>query len=205
MKTIHVVGCDQSLTHTAIHRAKVDFGARLIAFFGEPSSIRGELSKFSSALERLDAMEAAFTAKLRQSEPGLLVIEGYSFGSRDSHAHSLGELGGAFRLAAYRLGWSVLAVPPSTLKKFVSGRGDTKKDGMRMEVLAKLGYTSTDDNDADARALVCFGIEWLRWKHEPNAVILKRHVELFEAGSSSKKKGKRAVPPSLVEIPGKSS
>jgi crossover junction endodeoxyribonuclease RuvC len=44
-------------------------------------------------------------------------------------------------------------VAPSTLKKFVTGKGNAPKDLMLMEVYKRYGVTFTDDNLCDGFAL----------------------------------------------------
>lgn len=87
----------------------------------------------------------------------LVVIEGYSFGSRNSQAHSLGELGGVIRLACATAGHTMVRVPPGTLKKFVTGKGNATKPEMAVGLFKRWGIEKADDNEADAAALALYG------------------------------------------------
>lgn len=174
-RKFNVVGVDPSLSHTAGH-VLLDHGVDAVD--SRPFSIKGELKKFPSPIARLAFMRDRFVAELRtvaHSEP-LVVIEGYAFGSKFAR-EQMGELGGVYRLAAYDLGLSVLIVPPTTLKKFVTGKGSAEKDAIRMFCLKKWNYESVNNDDGDAYALMRLGLEYLR--HESGQQVPKLSVELF--------------------------
>lgn len=82
-----------------------------------------------------------------------VIIEGYSFGSKGRSVVSLGELGGAVRLFLFQNNIPFLEVPPTTLKKVVTGRGDAKKEDMLAAVRAQLGVSFDDHNVNDAFCL----------------------------------------------------
>lgn len=88
----------------------------------------------------------------------LAVIEGYSYNSKDSHAHALGELGGVVRLALMEHGVDYHIVPPATLKKFACNKGNAGKPDM-LDAARRCGYTDTNnDNAVDAWWLRQFGL-----------------------------------------------
>lgn len=80
----------------------------------------------------------------------LAVIEGYAFSSRSSHAHGLGELGGVLRLGLYQRGIRIVEVPPASLKKVATGKGNAAKELVLVEAVKRLGYQGADNNVADA-------------------------------------------------------
>lgn len=79
----------------------------------------------------------------------LVVLEGYSFGSRQSHAHALGELGGHIRLCLYSAEIPYVDVAPALLKKFATGKGNANKDQM-VATAARAGCPADDNNAVDA-------------------------------------------------------
>lgn len=93
----------------------------------------------------------------------LVAVEGYSFGSRNSHAHALGELGGVVRLALYEAGAVIAAVPPAVLKKYATGRGNAPKGEVLAAAIRRLGYAGHDDNEADALWLLAAA--WSAYEH----------------------------------------
>ena len=82
-----------------------------------------------------------------------VAIEGYAFGSQ--MAHMLGELGGVVKLAIYdHYNIHALIVPPTSLKKYVTGKGTgVQKNQMLLHVYKKWGVEFDDDNAADSYAL----------------------------------------------------
>lgn len=80
-----------------------------------------------------------------------IAIEGYAFGSQ--MANKLGELGGIVRLTLAQYGYNPLVVPPTSLKKYVTGKGNIQKNQMLLHVYKKWGVEFTDDNAADSYAL----------------------------------------------------
>lgn len=161
-----VVGCDQSLTHTALH------------LHNERLAITSKCSDSEDVLRRLISIREQFCEVLRLQYSGLLFIEGLAFGSHTTYSREIAGLGFALRMDAYELGWIVVDVPPATLKKYVTGKGNTQKDGVRMHLMKKpWQYESLDNNDADAFALRALGLEWQRWKLTGEAT--KTKAELF--------------------------
>lgn len=85
-------------------------------------------------------------------EPGvdLAVIEGYSFGSRGRSVFNIAEWGGVARFTLYRIGVPFVEVPPAVLKKYATGKGNSPKPTMRMELYKRTGLDIEDDNTVDA-------------------------------------------------------
>ena len=83
-------------------------------------------------------------------------MEGYAFGSQ--MANMLGELGGMVKLeffsSTYGTSKYPLIIPPTTLKKYVTGKGQgVPKSQMVLHVYKKWGVEFSDDNAADSYAL----------------------------------------------------
>ena len=85
----------------------------------------------------------------------LVVIEGYSFGSQGRSVFDIAELGGCMRFLLYRLGIPFVDVPPSTLKKYATGKGNSNKDAMIAAAIRHFGFAGCDNNEADAYLLWC--------------------------------------------------
>jgi Holliday junction resolvasome RuvABC endonuclease subunit len=85
----------------------------------------------------------------------LVVIEGYSFGSQGRSVFDIAELGGCVRFLLHRLGMRYVDVPPATLKKFATGKGNAPKDAMIAEAIRRFGFPGSDNNEADAYLLWC--------------------------------------------------
>lgn len=106
---------------------------------------------------RLRPMAQAVMERLHHAT--LVIIEGYD-------PHPLGalaliraaELGGIVRAGLLELDIRWVDVPPSTLKKYATGKGNANKDAMLAAARAAGANPSTDD-EADAYWLRCIGIE----------------------------------------------
>lgn len=85
-----------------------------------------------------------------------IAIEGYSFASI-SHHHAIGELGGVIKLAIHQARIPIHVIPPSTWKKVLAGKGNLKKDQVRLELALRYGieFASQDTLDAWAVAMCC--------------------------------------------------
>lgn len=80
----------------------------------------------------------------------LVVIEGYSMGGQRGSAgigQALGELGGVVRVALHENGLTWVDVPPASLKKFATGKGNANKVAMATAA-TRAGYDGPDDDNA---------------------------------------------------------
>ncbi len=101
--------------------------------------------------------------------PDLVCIEGYSYGSKFSHAHALGELGGVIRLALHEANVPYVDIPPTVVKKYATGRGNASKGEMLAAAIRRLDYQGASDNEADALWLREMGLDWATGlAHVPN-------------------------------------
>jgi len=85
-----------------------------------------------------------------------VIIEGYSFASRHSQAHAIGELGGVVRLTLFRLGIPFVEVPPTCRAKFATGRGNASKNEVISAISARTGIVwagKSADDEVDAWVL----------------------------------------------------
>ena len=100
---------------------------------------------------------------------------------------SLGENGGVIRfllISKYPKA-KFLEVPPTTLKKFVTGSGKGEKSLMLKEVYKTYNFDTNNDNIADAFALCKLGYykaqydknaTWKKWKKHEEEVLSKVEV-----------------------------
>lgn len=93
-------------------------------------------------------------------DASLVVIEGYSYGSKH-RAHQMGELGGIVRYTLWTNRIPYIDLAPGTLKKLATGKGNSNKYGVMSAAMRRLGYAGTDDNEADALWLRQAGLHLL--------------------------------------------
>ena len=116
-----------------------------------------------------------------------IVLEGYSYGSRNSMVFDIGELGGIIKIIirdyiidvrkfrAKRC--TLLIVPPQTLKKYICGAGNAKKNIMIQQIYKKYNKEFKDDNSADAFALAKLGEVYYYFNE--GSISFKKDTELF--------------------------
>lgn len=89
--------------------------------------------------ERLAFFAETFEELFNELKRPVLVMEGYSFASRNSQAHSIGELGGVVKLIAWRMSVPIVIVPPTSRAKFATGKGNASKSEVVSSISAKTG------------------------------------------------------------------
>lgn len=143
---VHVVGLDLSLTGTAVALRRR--GALSTEHIIDVPKLRG--------IERIIAIrDAVLSLCMFYDDDGMpaesvAVIEDYAFSRAASHAHELGELGGAVKVALRENGVPYVLVSPSALKRFATGKGNATKPDLRMARLKRTGVDERDDNANDA-------------------------------------------------------
>lgn len=120
------IGADLSLTSTGF------------SGFGRSGTISTNLKK----IERLHFISSQLL-DLGEQCPGepVFIIEGYSFSSRNSQAHSIGELGGVVRYRLWSKGFKFVDIPPTCRAKFATGRGNASKNEVVSAVSARTSIT----------------------------------------------------------------
>jgi len=118
-----VVGLDLSLTSTGIC---ID-------------GVSEALSSPAKGVERLADLADQVCERIAATLDAVVCIEGYSFGSRNSQAHAIGELGGVVRYRLWQLGVPVVEIPPTCRAKFATGRGNAGKDEVVSAISARTG------------------------------------------------------------------
>lgn len=140
---MRIAAFDISLTETGWARVSDD-----------GSAASGVLNPPMKGMERLrwirnEVMVLALDAQL-------VVIEGYSF-NRNPSMWQLAELGGVIRYALWEVDIVPVVIPPSTLKKFATGKGNAKKEDMLAAAIRRLNYERANHNEADALFLLHAG------------------------------------------------
>ena len=142
-----IVGIDPSLTGTAWcwlgRKARVIDQARI-----DTAKLRGA--------ERLMHIEREI-AQVAEMDLKLIAIEGYSFGSQGRAIFQIGELGGVLRRLFFVLKIPYLEIPPQTLKKFATGKGNAHKDEVMLAVYKRWGLECANSDQADAYVLARIG------------------------------------------------
>jgi len=134
-----ILALDLSLTRTGVCRPD-----------GETSCI---VTGALRGMKRIDAIARQVHALALDAD--FVAIEGYSFGSKGRSIFDVAELGGCIRFLLYRLRVPFVDVPPSTLKKYATGKGNAPKDAMISAAIRRFDFAGSDNNEADAYLLWC--------------------------------------------------
>lgn len=107
-----------------------------------PAKLRG--------MERIQWIKAEAIGRPLITGVGLVVIEGYSFGSKGAAVINIGELGGVIRHSLWSQSIPYVEIPPSCLKKYATGKGNASKDDVLQAGVMRSGHTFVDNNACDA-------------------------------------------------------
>ena len=136
--------------------------------------------------ERYHRLVAHVQSVVRQAEPAIVCLEGYSFASKGAMSHDRVEYGSLLRDMLLTLSdkhcMSVFEVTPSTLKLFASGKGSADKVIVAAALVRRYGVEYGNDNEYDAFALARFaacihGIDKPASEHQARALHNFRHPD----------------------------
>lgn len=149
-----VVGIDPSLTSTGF--AYYDSQAKCHTGRIRPNNLRD--------LDRLRFIEGSILKLLAKVEQETgervthVAYEDYAMGKggkgNPGRVFSIGEAGGIMKMALHKAGVSILLVSPGSLKKFITGKGNTPKDEIPYYIAEHWGYNVQQNDEADAFGLL---------------------------------------------------
>ncbi len=151
------VGLDLSLTHTGVAVLKDEQLVYSAVIKSKPSGPRP-----SDELVRIATLCARIAESISDNvdeSPDIVVIEGLAFMARNTTA--LVQLAGMnyiIRLILESANIPFAIVAPTSLKKFITGKGVGDKNIILMEIYKRYGHTFLDDNEADAFGLAMIGL-----------------------------------------------
>lgn len=151
-----IIGIDPSLTGTAIATNQ-----GVTRFTSAPCRQHGDNHKeVTNRMTRIEALVAKIEAHLQPlvESAVAIYIEGYSFASVNGGEY-LAEYGGILRwhLTSLRDGLPVYEVAPPTLKKFATGKGNSKKEVVCAWIAKRYHVDFHTNDEYDAFALLKLG------------------------------------------------
>ena len=93
------------------------------------------------------------------NKESIIYVEGLSFGSRGGKMLELAGLHYYIRTHLYLAGFDYKPVPPTVVKKFITGKGNCKKELMLLKVYKKFGIEFENNNLCDAYSLARYAVE----------------------------------------------
>lgn len=151
ISAIKIIGLDLSLTSTGIcsfHSETKLFNARAV----KTSNKFKYEHRYAQILEEIKK-------EITGADRYIFFIEGYSFGSfpRSSSMSYLLELGGVVKFYLSNSLFEFVSVPPTLLKKFITGKGNAKKEDMKLHTYKKYGEEFKTSDATDAFGLAAMG------------------------------------------------
>lgn len=123
----------------------------------------------------------------------IAVMEGVAYMARNTTALvQLSALNYLIREGLYICHIPFVIVAPTTLKKFITGKGNAAKDEIMMDVYKKYHVTLTNDNEADAYCLARIGEALLNKKiklSKPQKEVIKllrEQLKIYEKYNDEK-------------------
>lgn len=89
----------------------------------------------------------------------LVVVEGPSYGSQGRAIHQIAGMWWLVTMAVDEK-YPLAVAPPSTIKRYATGRGNANKDAMMLATARKFDWFGGDNNEADALWACAMGHEW---------------------------------------------
>jgi len=160
-----VIGLDLSLTATGL--VVVSDDPNLNTF---PQHLKKEIldqilitsTPKEETTPRIIRISARVMEAIVKYKPNVVIIEGPAFGvQKSSSIFTLGELAGLVKSSMYAMQQSFVIVTPSALKKWITGKGNAKKDLMLLKVYKRFGVEFSDDNLCDAYSLAKYGFQFI--------------------------------------------
>lgn len=153
-----IAGLDLSLVGTAVCVPDIETNDLNISTLTQEGKLKGPA--------RLIAIRDCIMKQLLDHNVTSCFVEGFSFASKGRSVFDIGGLGWIVKVALLENGFSYYDVPPTTLKLFVTSKGNSPKNVMLEKTFRKYGFGSDvlkDDNQVDAFGLAKLGEAYLRW------------------------------------------
>ena len=100
----------------------------------------------------------SYIESLPEKKVDVLVYEGYGFSP--GNAVFTIEFSSIVKYFLRDMAGTTILVAPTSLKKYVTGKGNIKKSMMPLEVYKRFGIEVDNDDESDAVALAHFGVQW---------------------------------------------
>jgi Holliday junction resolvasome RuvABC endonuclease subunit len=136
-----IAGIDYSMTSPAIciydpskefkfDNCEVYFMTQLKKYEIEHKNIHGTLLEFTDAMERYDKISSFFIDRVLDNDVQYVYIEDYSMGSKGK-VFNIAENTGILKYRLWNLQVPFYCVPPTVIKKFATGKGNSDKQKMQ--------------------------------------------------------------------------
>lgn len=148
--TPFVVGIDPSLSNTAIccYWPATGEAKMVCRTAGKPTDdLGGRIERYETFVDQI------LHVITRVGSPVGVLIEHYSFNSKNTRAWQTGEWGYLLRYRLYERRPTPVEIPPGTLKQFATGRGNASKTQVVAALTKRYGVEYKTDDEYDAYGL----------------------------------------------------
>ena len=111
-----------------------------------------------TGMPRVNALVGEIMQAVEQLKPDFAVVEDYAVSQFGGAAICSIEIGTVLRFILWQNDFPFVCVSPTALKKFVTGKGQSKKENMILEVYKRYGFEAPTNDIADAVGLGMFGL-----------------------------------------------
>jgi len=132
----------------------------------------GVITSKLKGFDRWADMASQMMSLLDKYCPDMVVIEGYGFANKHTLV-TLVEVGTVLRYFLWQCDVPYVEIPPTSLKKFVTGKGNCKKELIIKEIYKRWRHDISSNDEADAIGLAYFGMAI----HRINVDLPKKHLE----------------------------
>jgi crossover junction endodeoxyribonuclease RuvC len=148
-----VLGLDLSFTATGWSIITVD--ENTIISYGEIETTK---KSFPDDIDRCVEINKHIFDIISAYQPDVVIIENTFTGVNKATSKKLHQLGGIVRAMLKTAGVAYIDLAPTTLKKYVTNKGNASKQEMLDEINNVLGLELTSDNVADSLGLAMYGV-----------------------------------------------
>ena len=164
---MNLLGIDFSLTKSGI--AEMTNG-KIETSTIEPNMPNGAMKRAIWIVDRVQEI-------CKRQRPDVVIMEDYAFGAKGQALTQIHECVGIIKYLFIQNNIKLVLIPPTTLKKFVTGSGRAKKPEMCASIKERWGrhFDEKKENDmADAFALVQLYLRYINkeeWTDEDTSVF----------------------------------
>ena len=164
-----IIGLDLSLTSSGVAIKPALADNRKEKVFAIPTTAKEHIR------DRWKKIVVAIKREVRVGDS--CFIEDYAYGmpSQRSNLTTLAEVGGIIKFMLLNMGVPIFPVSPGTLKKWATGKGNAKKEDMKLAVYKKFDMEFETSDEADAFLLADFGSQVLQVD-----TLLRRKLMAYE-------------------------
>lgn len=168
------LGLDLSLTGTGVSVLKD--GQLLLS---ETIKTKPSGKKPIDEVKRLQWIVSEIMKYVDTHTPNIVIIEGLAFMARNTTALvQLSGLAYMIRSELVNRGIPFTIVAPSSLKKWITGKGNAQKNEMMLATFQRYGVALTDDNQCDSYGLAHVGLGLLGVV-DPSLKLTKPQLEVI--------------------------